>query len=136
MSAPPGPGRRSRAAGSVELERRVEGSEGAGSVLSYNPHMNLTLTQQRQRLPIFKVDHTHLPSFLTSLLPFSYHTHTHAHTHTRTLTIPHLVVSVISYECVCSTAAKCFTWWRSTEQWLSLERLALGRLRRYENDVY
>ena len=46
---------RSRAAGSVELERQVEGSEGAGSVLSYNPHLNLTLTQQRQRLPIFKV---------------------------------------------------------------------------------
>lgn len=46
---------RSRAAGSVELERQVEGSEGAGSVLSYNPHIHLTLTQQRQRLPIFKV---------------------------------------------------------------------------------
>ena len=48
-------GGRSRTAGSVNLERQVEGSEGAGSVLSYNPHINLTLTQQRQRLPIFKV---------------------------------------------------------------------------------
>ena len=48
-------GGRSRVAGSVNLERQVEGSEGAGSVLSYNPHINLTLTQQRQRLPIFKV---------------------------------------------------------------------------------
>ena len=48
-------GGRSRAAGSVNLERVVEGSEGAGSVLSYNPHINLTLIQQRQRLPIFKV---------------------------------------------------------------------------------
>ncbi|CAI8014753.1 Probable ATP-dependent RNA helicase DHX35 [Geodia barretti] len=47
-------GGRSRAAGSVNLERQAEGSEGAGTVLSYNPHINLTLTQQRQRLPIFK----------------------------------------------------------------------------------
>lgn len=47
-------GGRSRTAGSVNLERQAEGSEGAGSVLSYNPHINLTLTQQRQRLPIFK----------------------------------------------------------------------------------
>lgn len=48
-------GGRSRNAGSVELERQVEGSEGAGSILSYNPNINLTLSQQRQRLPVFKV---------------------------------------------------------------------------------
>ena len=52
--APRGGGGRSRAAGSVNLERQGEGGEGAGSVLSYNPHISLTLTQQRQRLPIFK----------------------------------------------------------------------------------
>lgn len=41
---------------SLELERptSTEGSEGAGSCLTYNPHMNLSLSQQRQRLPIFK----------------------------------------------------------------------------------
>ena len=60
-------GGRSRAAGSVNLERQAEGSEGAGTVLSYNPHINLTLTQQRQRLPIFKVRVTE--PYITSKRP-------------------------------------------------------------------
>ena len=33
----------------------VQGSEGAGTLLKYNPHINLTVAQQRQRLPIFQV---------------------------------------------------------------------------------
>eukprot|EP00731_Ephydatia_muelleri_P027081 Em0018g1181a len=37
----------------VELERPVEGGEGAGSCLTYNTHINLSIAQQRQRLPIF-----------------------------------------------------------------------------------
>lgn len=46
----------SKPGASLDLERptATEGSEGAGSCLTYNPHMNLTLTQQRQKLPIFK----------------------------------------------------------------------------------
>ena len=39
----------------VELERPVEGGEGAGSCLTYNTHINLSIAQQRQRLPIFNV---------------------------------------------------------------------------------
>lgn len=56
LSIPPGT---SKPGASLDLERptHTEGSEGAGSCLAYNPHMNLTLTQQRQRLPIFKVGH-------------------------------------------------------------------------------
>jgi len=39
----------------VELERPLgPSSEGAGSCLAYNPHINLSITQQRQRLPIFQ----------------------------------------------------------------------------------
>ena len=34
-----------------------------------------------------------------------------------------------------STEVKSCTWWRNIELWLSLERLALGRLHRYENDA-
>lgn len=47
----------SKPGASLELERHThtEGGEGAGSCLTYNPHMNLTISQQRQRLPIFKV---------------------------------------------------------------------------------
>ena len=104
MSVPPA--RRSRGAGSVELERQVEGSEGAGSVLSYNPHMNLTLTQQRQRLPIFKVSLFYPLSACGVCDGLS------------------LNVSI------CSTEVKFYIWWRSTGLWLSLERLALGRLHR------
>ena len=51
----------------MNLERQAEGSEGAGTVLSYNPHINLTLTQQRQRLPIFKVRVTE--PYITSKRP-------------------------------------------------------------------
>ena len=56
MKPLPSPGA-SKPGASLDLERPTdtEGSEGAGSCLTYNPHMNLSLTQQRQRLPIFKV---------------------------------------------------------------------------------
>lgn len=64
-------GGRSRNAGSVELERQVEGSEGAGSVLSYNPNINLTLAQQRQRLPVFKVSPR--TSFQSAACEYCYH---------------------------------------------------------------
>lgn len=39
---------------SVDLERVIEGSNGAGSCMSFNTHLHLSISQQRQRLPIFK----------------------------------------------------------------------------------
>lgn len=45
----------SKPGSSVELERVVQGHEGAGTLLKYNPHLNLSVAQQRQRLPIFQV---------------------------------------------------------------------------------
>ena len=40
---------------SLELERGVRESEGAGACMTFNPNINLSITQQRQRLPIFQV---------------------------------------------------------------------------------
>ncbi len=40
---------------SVELEREIQGKEGAGSLLTYNSHLHLSVANQRQRLPIFQV---------------------------------------------------------------------------------
>ncbi|XP_003384417.3 PREDICTED: probable ATP-dependent RNA helicase DHX35 [Amphimedon queenslandica] len=42
----------SRPSGQVELERAKQGSEGAGSCMTFNTHLHLPISQQRQRLPI------------------------------------------------------------------------------------
>ncbi len=44
-----------RPGGSLDVERASDSGEGAGSCLSYNYHLNLSIAQQRQRLPIFQV---------------------------------------------------------------------------------
>ena len=38
----------------VKNDRKVDGDIGAGSFLSYNPNVSLSMQQQRQRLPVFK----------------------------------------------------------------------------------
>ena len=45
----------SKPGASLELERGVRESEGAGACMTFNPNINLSITQQRQRLPIFQV---------------------------------------------------------------------------------
>ena len=44
-----------RPSSSIELERVIQGNEGAGSCMTFNTHLHLSISQQRQRLPIFKV---------------------------------------------------------------------------------
>lgn len=39
---------------SVQIERS-DGSEGAGTFFKYNPNISLSLQQQKQKLPVFKV---------------------------------------------------------------------------------
>ena len=39
---------------SLQVERS-EGSEGAGTFFKYNPNISLSIKQQRQKLPVFKV---------------------------------------------------------------------------------
>lgn len=106
-------GGRSRNAGSVELERQVEGSEGAGSVLSYNPNINLTLAQQRQRLPVFKVS-PRTARFLLALQRVNVAT----------------VRGQTFVLCPYSTAVRFSTCWRNIGLLLSLERLAQEKLLR------
>lgn len=51
----------SKPGASLELERGIRESEGAGACMTFNPNINLSITQQRQRLPIFQVQYTVVP---------------------------------------------------------------------------
>ena len=39
----------------LNLERASEDSEGAGTCITYNTNLSLSISQQKQRLPIFQV---------------------------------------------------------------------------------
>ena len=43
------------APGQALKEEKAQRSEGGGATVVYNPHVSLSIEQQRQRLPVFKV---------------------------------------------------------------------------------